>query len=55
MLTPGAPGGAYRVGAEDLLMDGAQPAGITVGGLAAAIVDEIEQPRHLRARFTVAA
>jgi putative NADH-flavin reductase len=55
MLTPGAPGGAYRVGAEDLLMDGAQPAGITVGGLAVAIVDEIEQPHHIRARFTVAA
>jgi putative NADH-flavin reductase len=55
MLAPGAPGGAYRVGAEDLLMDGAQPAGITVGGLAVAIVDEIEQPHHIRARFTVAA
>jgi putative NADH-flavin reductase len=58
MLTPGAPGtqgGGYRIGADDLLMDGAQPAGITVGGLAVAIVDEIEQPRHLRARFTVAA
>jgi putative NADH-flavin reductase len=54
MLTPGAAGGGYRVGAEDLLMDGAQPAGITVGGLAVAIVDEIEQPRHLRTRFTVA-
>lgn len=54
MLAPGEAGGGYRVGAEDLLMDGAQPAGITVGGLAVAIVDEIEQPRHLRARFTVA-
>lgn len=46
--------GGYRIGAEDLLMDGDQPAGIAVADLALAIADEIEQPRHLRARFTVA-
>jgi putative NADH-flavin reductase len=54
MLKPGARSGAYRVGAEDLLMDGAQPAGITVSDLAVAIVDEIEAPKHHRQRFTVA-
>jgi putative NADH-flavin reductase len=54
MLAPGARTGAYRVGADDLLMDGAAPAGISVADLAAAIVDEIEQPRHVKARFTVA-
>lgn len=54
MLAPGEPG-TYRLGGEDLLMDGDKPAGITVGGLAVAIVDEIEQPRHVKARFTVAA
>jgi len=54
MLGQGEPAGAYRLGGDDLLMDGAQPAGIAVADLALAIVDEIEQPRHVRARFTVA-
>ncbi|TWI69744.1 hypothetical protein IP91_00817 [Pseudoduganella lurida] len=54
MLAPGERSGAYRVGGEDLLMNGDAPAGISVADLAVAIVDEIEQPRHVRARFTVA-
>lgn len=53
-LKPGARTGRYRVGAEDLLMDGDQPAGITVADLAVAIVDELEAPKHHRQRFTVA-
>jgi uncharacterized protein len=55
MLEPGERTGAYRVGGEQLLMtpEGA-PAGISVADLAVAIVDEIEQPKHVRARFTVA-
>ncbi|MDB5961847.1 MAG: 3-beta hydroxysteroid dehydrogenase [Massilia sp.] len=55
LLTPGERSGRYRTGADQLLMDGGQPAGITVADLAVAIVDEIERPKHLRARFTVAA
>ena len=54
MLAAGARSGAYRSGGENLLMAGEQPAGISVADLAVAIVDEIERPRHLRARFTVA-
>jgi uncharacterized protein len=54
MLGQGQATGGYRVGGEDLLMDGDKPAGIAVADLALAIADEIEQPRHLRARFTVA-
>lgn len=46
--------GSYRVGADDLLMAGDRPAGIAVEDLALAVADEIESPRHLRARFTVA-
>lgn len=46
--------GRYRVGAEAPLMDGETPAGISEADLAVAIVDEIETPKHLRARFTVA-
>jgi putative NADH-flavin reductase len=54
MLAPGARTGAYRIGGEEVLMDGPAPAGISVADLAVAIVDEIEQPRHVKARFTVA-
>jgi len=54
MLAPGARSGAYRLGGEELLMDGDKPAGISVADLAVAIVDELEQPRHVRQRFTVA-
>lgn len=55
LLAPGARSGGYRVGGEQLLMAGDAPAGITVADLAVAIADEIEQPHHQRARFTVAA
>jgi putative NADH-flavin reductase len=54
LLAPGERTGTYRVGGEDLLMAGEQPAGISVADLAVAIVDEIETPKHVRARFTVA-
>lgn len=53
-LAPGERTGQYRIGGEALLMDGDNPAGISVADLAVAIVDEVEQGRHLRARFTVA-
>lgn len=46
--------GRYRVGGEAPLMDGETPAGISEADLAAAILDEIETPKHVRARFTVA-
>jgi len=55
MLAPGERGATYRLGGEELLMEGDKPAGISVGTLAVAIADEIEQPRHVKARFTVAA
>jgi len=54
LLAPGERSGHYRVGGELLLMAGEAPAGISVADLAVAIVDEIETPRHVRARFTVA-
>jgi putative NADH-flavin reductase len=55
LLAPGERTGTYRIGGEELLMAGDKPAGISVADLAVAIADEIERPRHLRARFTVAA
>lgn len=54
MLAPGERTGKYRLGGEDLLLEDGKPAGISVADLAVAIVDEIEKPRHVRARFTVA-
>ena len=54
MLAPGERTGRYRVGGDDLLMAGPAPAGISVADLAVAIADEIETPKHVRARFTVA-
>ncbi|MGE0349136.1 NAD(P)-dependent oxidoreductase [Hydrogenophaga sp.] len=54
-LAPGARTGRYRVGGDQLLPgEGEAPAGISVADLAVAIVDEIEQPKHTRQRFTVA-
>ncbi len=54
-LAPGARTGQYRSGLDDLLPGvGDTPAGISVADLAVAIVDEIETPRHVKARFTVA-
>ncbi|NRF70839.1 NAD(P)H-binding protein [Aquincola sp. S2] len=55
MLQPGPRSGAYRLGGEELLMNGEQPAGITVSDLAVAIADETGTPQHHRQRFTVAA
>jgi hypothetical protein len=54
-LAPGERTGRYRVGGDQLLPGmGEAPAGISVADLAVAIVDEIEQPQHVRRRFTVA-
>lgn len=47
--------GSYRLGNEDLLMNGEIPAGISVADLAIAIADDVEQQAHLFKRFTVAA
>lgn len=54
-LAPGARTGQYRTGGDNLLPgQGEAPAGISVADLAVAMVDELEQPRHIRKRFTVA-
>jgi putative NADH-flavin reductase len=53
LLEPGARSGRFRIGGDQLLMSGEHPARISVADLAVAIVDELEQPRHIRQRFTV--
>ncbi|MBO9679403.1 MAG: NAD(P)-dependent oxidoreductase [Acidovorax sp.] len=54
LLQPGERTGQYRLGQDAPLMDGAQPGRISVADLAVALVDELESPRHVRQRFTVA-
>lgn len=54
LLEPGPRTGQFRIGDEQLLMNGDEPARISVADLAAALLDETEQPQHIRQRFTVA-
>ncbi len=54
LLAPGERTGQYRLGTDAPLMNGDAPGGISVADLAVAIVDELENPRHLQQRFTVA-
>jgi len=53
LLQPGERSGQFRLGGDQLLMNGEAPAGISVADLAVAIVDELEHPQHIRQRFTV--
>lgn len=54
LLQPGERTGQYRLGTDAPLMNGDQPGSISVPDLAVAIVDELEAPRHVQQRFTVA-
>ena len=53
MLTEEAPCGDYRIGTDHLLYDSNGDSRIAVGDYAAAMIDELERPRHHRQRFTV--
>lgn len=54
LLGPGERTGRFRLGQDQVLMEGDQPGRISVDDLAVAIVDELEKPRHRRQRFTLA-
>jgi hypothetical protein len=51
-LAPGERSGQYQLGGEEVPFKGEAPAGISVADLAVAIVDEAEQAKHVKARFT---
>lgn len=53
-LEPGPRTGQFRLGGDDLLLKDGQPGHISVTDLAVALLDETEQPRHVRQRFTLA-
>jgi putative NADH-flavin reductase len=52
-LEPGERTGRFRLGGDEVLMNGEQPARLSVADLAVAIIDEIERPQHVGKRFTV--
>lgn len=53
LLQPGERTGQFRLGGDQLLLNGEAPASISVADLAVAIIDELERPQHIRQRFTV--
>ncbi|MET0763345.1 MAG: hypothetical protein ABWY29_00670 [Blastococcus sp.] len=53
-FNPGEARGTFRVGGEVLLTDANGDSDISGADFGRAIIDEIEQPAHRRARFTVA-
>lgn len=55
LITPGVRTGHYRAGGDQLLVDAKGESRISAEDYAVAIADEIETPRHIRRRFTVAA
>ncbi|RVU14751.1 NAD(P)-dependent oxidoreductase [Methylobacterium oryzihabitans] len=54
LLEPGPRLGRYRLGADRLVVDEAGVSRISFADYALAMVDELEQHRHSRARFTAA-
>lgn len=53
LIQPGERTGKFRLGTEQLLADGAGNSAISTEDFAVAMVDELEQPKHSRRRFTV--
>jgi putative NADH-flavin reductase len=54
MIAPGERTGTYRNGGDQLLTDASGTSAISAEDFAIAILDEVEQPAHPNARFTVA-
>lgn len=54
ILQPGERTGKYRLGADEPIFDDKGESKISVADLAVAIVDEAEQGKHIRKRFTAA-
>lgn len=54
LLEPGERTGRYRLGRDELVVDGAGVSAISMEDLAVALLDEAERPVHHRTRFTVA-
>ncbi|HVY56275.1 MAG TPA: NAD(P)-dependent oxidoreductase [Xanthobacteraceae bacterium] len=53
MFAPGTRTGTFRTGGDRLLVDAQGKSAISMEDFAIALVDELEQPKHIRRRFTV--
>jgi putative NADH-flavin reductase len=53
LFEPGERTGVFRSGKDQLLVDGQGKSWISMEDYAIAMVDELEQPKHRRSRFTV--
>lgn len=54
VISPGERTGTFRLGADQLVTDAEGNSAISTQDYAVALLDEVEQPRHIRRRFTVA-
>jgi len=54
LLVPGHRTGSYRLGRDELVLDAEGTSTISLEDFAVALLDEAEQPKHRRTRFTVA-
>lgn len=52
-LKPGQRTGKFRLGTDQLLLDANGKSSISVEDFAVAMIDELEEPAHVRQRFTV--
>jgi len=53
MIEPGPRSGSFRLGVDQLLVGEDGQSRISTADFAAAMIEELERPRHLRSRFTV--
>lgn len=53
LFEPGQRTGRFRIGTDSLLVDADDNSAISMEDYAIALVDELEQPKHSRQRFTV--
>jgi len=53
-IQPGERTGKFRLGKDDLVTDAKGESRISAEDYAVALVDELEQPKHIRQRFTLA-
>lgn len=53
MIVPGERTGKFRLGRDELLKDANGNSSISMEDYAVALVDELENPKHIRQRFTV--
>jgi putative NADH-flavin reductase len=54
LIQPGTRTGKFRLGKDELVTDAAGESKISAEDYAVALLDEVEKPRHIRQRFTLA-